>query len=177
MIIDLRTITQDTRRFEFSLDRNWWNSAEHSDPIQVLDTPLQVAVEIYKVGERYALNGEINGGLRLICDRCLEPYHRDIRSVFKVILALPLADSAKTDVELAEKDMEVGFISDDEIDLREIIREQVYLAIPMKSLCREDCLGLCPGCGTNLNMDDCQCHRTPGHPGFLKLKRLTKKGE
>ncbi len=166
MIIDLRTITQDTRRFEFSLGRNWWKSTEHQDPVQALDTPLEVTVEIYKVGQRYSLSGEIKGGLSLICDRCLEPYHRDIRSVFKVILALPVIDSGKTDVELAEKDMEVGFINDDEIDLREIIREQVYLTIPMKSLCREDCLGLCPGCGTNLNMDDCQCHRTTGHTGF-----------
>ena len=73
--------------------------------------------------------------------------------------------------------MEADFIKGEEIDLKDIVREQIYLSIPMKSLCSEGCLGLCPICGKNLNQGPCQCKGEKGHPGFLKLKNLNIEGE
>jgi uncharacterized protein len=98
-------------------------------------------------------------------------------TTFRVYLALPLPEDDDpeeddTEIELAEKDLEVDFIRGEEIDLDEIIREQIYLSLPMKSLCSEDCLGLCPTCGSDLNAGSCQCHREQGHPGiWLYQKR------
>jgi uncharacterized protein len=63
----------------------------------------------------------------------------------------------KAEIELLEEDLETGFISGDEIELDDIFKEQLYLALPIKSLCREGCLGLCPICGTDLNIQRCQC--------------------
>ncbi len=71
----------------------------------------------------------------------------------------------------------VEFITDSEIRLDDIVREQIYLSLPMKCLCREDCSGLCPLCGTNLNMKKCECLREKGHPGFSKLKKVKFQGE
>jgi uncharacterized protein len=177
MIIDLRSITHDTQRFEFSLDADWWNSADQHDQPRTLDTPLLVRVEIYKTGERYILRGEIIGGFNMICDRCLESYHNDITTDFHIVLASPVAEFNRTEMELSEKDMQVGFINGEEMDLREIVREQIYLSLPVKSLCRENCLGLCPDCGANLNIKPCECSRDQGHPGFLKLKKVKIEGE
>ena len=87
------------------------------------------------------------------------------------------AQTEEDDIELAEEDLDVDFIRGDEIDLDEIIHEQVHLTIPMKSLCREDCLGLCPECGRNLNAGDCPCDRDQGHAAFLKLKNLKIEGD
>ena len=79
--------------------------------------------------------------------------------------------------ELEEEDMEVDFEKGDEIDLREILREQIYLSLPAKLICHPDCRGLCPQCGINLNEGQCRCTETLGHPGFAKLKNLKIQGE
>ena len=175
MIIDLRTIPYGTRRFEFCLEKDWWRSDEKNDQILGIDLPLEVRIKIYKAGDKYVLDGDLSGGLQVLCDRCLEHYHQDLKSEFRVFLALPLPDMDRAEIELTEEDMEVGFIRGEEINLDEIIREQVYLSLPMKLLCKEDCLGLCPVCGNNLNKKRCHCRREQGHPGFLKLKNLKLK--
>jgi len=177
MIIDLRTITHETQRFDFSLDSDWWKIADQRDQPRDLDTPITAHVEIYKTGERYILSGEISGGFKIICDRCLEPYHKDIASDFQIALTPPISIFGKVEVELSEKDMQVGFIGEEEVDLREIVREQIYLSFPIKSLCNENCLGLCPHCGANLNIKPCGCSKDKGHPEFLKLKRVKVEGE
>ncbi len=172
MIIDLRTIPHGTRRYDYCLEKGWWHSGEENDQISALDIPLEVKIEINKAGDKYILDGDLSGGLQVRCDRCLELYHRDLRSVFKVFLALPMPEMERIEVELSDEDMEVGFIRGEEIELNDIVREQVYLSLPMKLLCSKNCLGLCPVCGGNLNKRDCQCNTEQGHPGFLKLKNL-----
>ena len=89
-----------------------------------------------------------------------------------MFLSLPPSDAEKSELELSEEDMSVDFIMGDEIDLDEVVREQIYFSLPMKSLCREDCRGLCPVCGINLNKEECKCRREIGHPGFSELKKL-----
>ena len=66
-----------------------------------------------------------------------------------------------------------GFSAVDEIDLGHLMREQFYLALPMKPLCGDDCRGLCPVCGTNLNRGRCQCKREWEDPRLAVLKTLT----
>ena len=59
--------------------------------------------------------------------------------------------------EIEEDDLTTAFYENDEIDLGQLMQEQFYLALPMKPLCRDDCKGLCPECGTNLNRGTCDC--------------------
>jgi uncharacterized protein len=61
------------------------------------------------------------------------------------------------------------------LDLAHMLREQFYLAMPMRPLCREDCRGLCPQCGTNLNVDSCGCTRERHDPRFDGLRTLIEK--
>ncbi len=177
MIVDLRTIPEGSRRFQFVLEQDWWPSDAQRDQSLGIGSPVQVNLEIYKAGDKYVLDGELRGGLQVVCDRCLEDFHRELRTAFRVYLALPLPEEDDTEIELAEKDLEVDFIRGEEIELDEIIREQIYLSLPMKSLCSGNCLGLCPTCGSNLNREGCQCHREQGHPAFLKLKNLNIEGD
>ena len=172
MIIDLRTISLDPLAFEYVLERDWWHSEEFEDHLLGLDSPLGVRMRISPAGDKYVLEGNLKGGVLVRCDRCLGSYHQDLNAVFHIFLALPLPESEETEVEIQEEDMAADFIRGEEIDLDEIVREQVYLSLPMKCLCREDCKGLCPKCGTNLNKGRCQCRREIGHPGFSKLKNL-----
>ena len=81
--------------------------------------------------------------------------------------------AADTDeAEIGEEDLGVSFYRDDEIDLGEVMREQFYLAVPMKPLCREDCRGLCPVCGINRNRETCSCQTDWVDPRLEPLRKL-----
>ena len=83
----------------------------------------------------------------------------------------------RDETELAEEDMEVDFVKGEEIDLADMLREQIYLSLPVKLICHSDCRGICPKCGINLNTGQCRCRQELGHPGFAKLKNLKIQGE
>ena len=118
----------------------------------------------------------MSGMLKASCDRCLEPYEIELSHKFKVFLASPPEENEKDEVELLDEDMEIGFITGEQLNLDEVVKEQIYLSLPIKIICREDCPGLCPDCGTNLNKGDCTCDKTKGHPAFSKLKNLKIEG-
>ena len=173
MIIDLKSIPgEGVKEFEFSLERNWWIPEQNNDRIGGIDSPVGVRIEIYRAGKKYILKGFLEGSLRVICDRCLDSYSQIIKSEFNSILIPEPADSENAELELMEDDMEVNFISDDEVDLHDIVREQMHLSLPIKSLCKDKCSGLCTKCGCNLNKSSCECVKEQGHPGFSVLNKL-----
>jgi len=169
MIIDLQAITEE---MEFSevLQEGWWQPRNGDDQILGLDAPLRVRAKVSKAVDKFLVQGTIRGGVRIRCDRCLEPYHRDLESLFHVYLVAPGKGADGEEIELLDEDMEVDFIKGDTIDLSDIIREQIYLSLPMKSICKESCRGLCSVCGANLNESSCLCGNAEGHPAFSKLR-------
>jgi uncharacterized protein len=169
MIIDLRTIPREgARTFKFSMDRDCWRPKGVNERVMDLNSPLIVNARIFRTGDKYVLDGDLEGSIQVMCDRCLEYYQRDVRTDFRLFLVRS-PDREKAEIELLEEDMEVDFIRDEEIDLDEIIQEQLYLSLPIKSLCMEECLGLCPICGHNLNNGACQCKREQARPDLSKF--------
>jgi uncharacterized protein len=77
--------------------------------------------------------------------------------------------------EIEEDDLTTAYYRDETIDLGELVREQFYLALPMKPLCAEACKGLCPQCGMNLNQGTCDCRLEWQDPRFEALKALKNK--
>jgi uncharacterized protein len=75
---------------------------------------------------------------------------------------------------MQDEDVDISYYRDDRIDLNELLREQFYLALPMKPLCRDDCKGLCPQCGTNLNTGACSCATQWEDPRLAPLKGLLR---
>ena len=176
MIFDLKTAFEKPVDLDFRLSPEWWRGDEYDDPILGLHRSLDVHMHIQRAGDRYVLEGRIAGGLILRCDRCIESFHFDLDTEFRLFL-MQHPVYMKEEIELGKDDMFVVFVSENEIELDDIIRSEIYLSIPMKVLCREDCAGLCPRCGKNLNKGECGCKRETGHPAFLKLKDIKLKGE
>jgi uncharacterized protein len=87
------------------------------------------------------------------------------------------AAPGEADREVTEDDLDTAFYRDGVIDLRELVREQIYLLLPMKPLCKEACAGLCPVCGTNLNTGSCDCPREWEDPRLAPLKALARKSD
>jgi uncharacterized protein len=159
-IIDLRAIPlEGPRHFEFCLEKGWWHPEEEDDQIFGVSSPIISRVDIYKSGDKYVLEGDMAGVVSVRCDRCLGAYDHDIKTGFKLFFALPARSANKAEMELMEEDMETGFIDGETINLNDIFKEQLYLSLPIKSLCREDCPGLCPMCGADLNVEACRCKR------------------
>jgi uncharacterized protein len=75
---------------------------------------------------------------------------------------------------IEEDDLSTAFYENDQIDLGQLMREQFYLALPMKPLCRDECRGLCAVCGTNLNRSMCDCKRDWEDPRLAVLRTLKK---
>jgi uncharacterized protein len=109
--------------------------------------------------------------LELACSRCLEPFELPVDAEFDVRY-LPQSENTGEEREVEEDDLTVAFYRDEVIDLGQLLEEQFYLALPMKPLCRDDCQGLCPSCGVNLNVETCGCQVRWEDPRLAGLKAL-----
>jgi len=142
--------------------------------------PLNWTVDAQRVGEEIRIAGSLRGAVERSCSRCLEPARSAISRSFDLFFRQ--SDDAEMideddDVELSENDMRTSYFSGTQLDIGDIIREQVLLSLPMKVLCNEDCKGLCPVCGTNLNINTCQCPEEKFSPHIDKLLDIRKKLE
>jgi len=106
------------------------------------------------------VRGRLSARVELQCGRCLEAYPLAMDQELDLFY-LPHRpdeeDEEEDEVELADRDMVVAYYQGERLDLGEMIREQLFLALPMKRLCREQCAGLCPTCGGNRNARPCSC--------------------
>lgn len=125
----------------------------------------------------FHLRGSMAAAVELECVRCLEPFRLDLEEALDLLFLPPSANVGSSDEEheLKDDDLSVSFYHDDQIDLSLLIREQLYLALPMKPVCRADCAGLCPTCGVNRNLTQCECARESIDPRMASLKTLLKR--
>jgi DUF177 domain-containing protein len=130
--------------------------------------------------DRYTLTGRLTAALELGCSRCLEPYRLPVDAEVDLTYVPHAANAAASgdeEVELSDDDLTTAFYRNHVLDLAEMVREQFYLATPMRPLCRDDCRGLCPQCGTNLNVDTCQCRPQWQDPRLAGLRSFIEKQE
>jgi len=173
MIVDLQSISRSPRYFNFTHQSDWWRKNEDDVQVLGLEGPLAAKISVSREDKNYGVDGHLAGKIRLVCDRCLETYTFAVNRDFHLSLLLPVSsESIPDETELKKDDLAVRFIVEGKIDLDDIIREQIYLSLPMKLICKEGCEGLCARCGTNLNTGTCICYEGGGHPAFLKLKEL-----
>ena len=147
-----------------------------SDAYRVVG-PVFVDFDIHKDKDRFRLAGSARTELELSCSRCLEPFRMTVDAAFDLRYVPATELLPEADREVAEEDLETAYYRDDHVDLNELLREQFYLALPMKPLCREDCRGLCPECGVNRNAEACACEPVWHDPRLAPLKRLAKQRE
>jgi len=136
--------------------------------------PAELEFDIHKDKDKFRLVGRVRTELELSCSRCLEPYRFPIDAAFDQRY-LPSSESAsEAEREIEENDLETSYYREDRIDLNELMREQFYLALPMKPLCADECKGLCVRCGTNLNTGTCDCAPVWEDPRLAALRDLKR---
>ena len=145
--------------------------------------PVVLRMTIHKDHDRFRLVGTVQTTLELDCSRCLEPFALPVNQTFD-LRYLPATtgapepdeeDDEESGNEIADDDVAMTFYRDEHIDLNELLREQFYLALPMKPLCKSDCQGICPMCGANRNLTRCDCNPHVADPRMAGLKTLLTK--
>lgn len=106
------------------------------------------------------------------CDRCLEPATLAVDRAFD-LLYVPAENAPEAgEDEVEESAIEVGYYDGPGIELNDVLRETVLLALPMRVVCSEACKGICPVCGQNRNQKDCGCQPVAADDRWSKLKSL-----
>jgi uncharacterized protein len=134
--------------------------------------PIALVFDVERKAQLFRLAGRVTTALELGCGRCLEPYRLPIDSTFDLRYLPQQANRGGEEDEVGEDALDVAFYEGETIDLGEMLREQFYLSLPMKPLCRPDCRGLCPVCGANRNAASCGCEPTWDDPRLAPLKGL-----
>ena len=171
MLLDLSRFRTASENIERRIDPGAF-AADTSD-FRVVG-PVDFAADVRKDHEKVRLVGRVKTTLELNCSRCLEPFQIPVDAPFDVMFLPISANTGETDGETPADDLGVSYYRDDTIDLTEVVREQFYLALPMKPLCEPDCRGLCPVCGINRNRDTCNCQTAWVDPRLAPLRALKK---
>ena len=163
-------ITGKTDRY-FIADSHWFPSTEECS---VVASTATIAVS-RQDRDTVVLKGKIEGRCKVVCDRCGEPFEENLQSEF-IYLATTREEAsfALAEQECSDEDALVLHLAEPIIEIDDILREQVLLAVPFKNLCNEDCKGICAGCGVILNKESCQCKPDQGGSPFAVLKKLKK---
>ena len=138
--------------------------------------PVHLTAQVSKDAQKVRLTGRVKTTLETDCGRCLELFTIPVDAGFDLMF-LPEAENAAggDEEEVSNEDVGVSFYKEDVIDLGEVMREQFFLALPMKPLCKADCQGLCPTCGVNRNREQCACTSEWVDPRLAGLKKLLEK--
>jgi uncharacterized protein len=147
---------------------------EFFDPQLRQTAPIESsgAAELREALLEIHVSGHVSTRMEAACDRCLElasfPIDADFDLSYRPAASMPQRPEAVVPAE----DAEIGYYEGDGLELTDILREQILLALPMQRTCRPDCKGICPTCGQNRNLAECACHPAPADDRWARLKDL-----
>lgn len=132
-----------------------------------VNSPVRVAASITNTGDYLLAKGMIYADLTLVCSRCLDKFSYHLKADFEE----KYSDRQPGSVDGEE---DINYFEGDSIDLTDDIIANILLSLPMKYICSENCKGLCPHCGKNLNTGECNCTEEDLDPRLEILKNLLK---
>lgn len=138
----------------------------------IFNGPVRSEITAAREYDHIRVSGRVGANITLVCARCLAEYTAVIDSRFTIYFrkGAPLDVVEEEEVELEEQDLISATYSGNEIDLAHEIEEQVAMDVPLKPLCNNNCKGLCPACGTDLNQVSCSCPSGQNSFKFSALK-------
>ena len=143
-----------------------------------LTGPPEVTGRVSRSGHEVRLRGMITARAEVDCDRCLKAVETPVETEFDVTYVPEEDYRASEAAELRGEDLSLSVFDGETIDLDELVREQLLLALPTRALCTEECKGLCPTCGADRNADAaCGCETKEVDPRWAGLLKAVKSDE
>lgn len=146
-----------------------------SDEYITIVSPVEASLRIDKRGSEVIITGTAKGTVELQCGRCLKIFGMDIDSRIDVVYHPASEINKEEHYELKGDELDTGFYTNDILDTDNLLKEQLVLNVPMKPLCSEGCKGLCPKCGIDLNITQCNCPTSEIDSRLAVLKQLLGK--
>ena len=131
--------------------------------------PVQVKGQIRRHSGQLEIKGELQTRVAIPCGRCLKEVELSIDVAFGERFAARVSWRNEEQHELSADDLDLGLV-DGAIELDDLVKEEILLALPGRVLCHEDCKGICPQCGADRNLADCGCESRQVDARWGKLK-------
>lgn len=141
------------------------------EAVSLLAPPV-VSGRIRRERARVKVDGKIAAQLQLECDRCLRAIEFPVASRFDLEYVTQADYQAQQAIELTEEDLDLSVFDGEAIEIDDLVREELLLAVPTHLLCREDCKGVCLTCGVDRNTTECGCGDDEVDPRWAGLKEL-----
>lgn len=138
-------------------------------------TPVEVEGELVEAAPNFLLSARLTYRQSVPCDRCLRPVESEVDSRLELLVVDRPKPADSGERQLGEAELGVVELGSETLDTAPLVADQVQLGLPTRPLCREDCRGLCPRCGANLNDGPCGCGEPPGDPRWAALAGLKDK--
>ncbi len=136
------------------------------------EKPIKVELTISKSHDQLICRGKVTTSVKLECSRCLGEFDLALSSDLDFVIDLT---ASSDEIKSEEEGYFVADPSSGFFEIDDLVREAIVLFMPLKPLCSEDCKGLCPFCGTDLNRSGCDCVKERSDPRWDQLKGLLKK--
>ena len=143
------------------------------EEMEVLGDPVRfeeiaVSGEFFGAGERVSVRGQVVSTVTSRCAKCLEPVTLELRAEMDALFAR----------QIDPEDPDLYAFEGSKADLTDAVRDALLLELPYRFLCSEDCKGLCPTCGVNLNLGTCTCQEGGNVTNpFSALKAIVQNNE
>ena len=137
-----------------------------------LTQPAEVKGNVKLAGHEVFVSGHVETRAQLECDRCLKLVELPVSADFALEYITGSDYESSSTAALSEEELAVSVFDGQSIDVDEIVKEQILLAVPTRMLCREDCKGICPECGIDRNTGECSCVADDIDPRWAALKNL-----
>jgi DUF177 domain-containing protein len=136
-----------------------------------LDGPATVRGQVKRSGAEVIVSGRFETQVQVECDRCLKPIQLPVIADFKLDYITGQDYESSHVAELSADELAVSVFDGETLDVDELVKEQILLAVPDRTLCREDCKGICANCGADLNAGSCNCEPVEIDPRWEALKK------
>jgi uncharacterized protein len=171
MKIELRSLKEEVNYLELEESPSTSGGLRLEAEGVEFSCPVKLNLKLLKSGKNYIGRGEIETKINLECSRCLKIFTQILKSEIRFFLK-----EEKDQLILEAEDRESQIRPGSFFKLDDLVRESLILSLPFKPLCTEECKGLCPVCGIDLNLSTCKCKKDLIDPRWEKLKDL-KLGE
>ena len=151
MYINLSDLKEIGGRKQLSLELEFHNLKFVNREIEI-EKPIELELEIFNTRDSFVVEGKLKAELILSCSRCLQKYNSPV------------------ELDISEDVLKSEMEDEEELYLDEIVMDNIILSLPMKPLCSDNCKGICPECGQDLNEGECDCEVEALDPRLAKLK-------
>lgn len=183
MKIDVPSIPPEGQTIDFDQGTPWFSHLlkDRLGEKYVKSSQAQGHLDLLRTNQNVTCNGSVEMSLAPECSRCGQGFETQLRvpilrhMVPHKALERETVVEDEEGIELCEEDLAFSSYHNEEIDLAQLVVEEIQLALPLRFLCNEQCKGLCPRCGINLNESTCRCARLPEDSPFAALQGMKLK--